>query len=251
MSRRLTLAALLLACWLPLAQAAPDAAALVGQMRAARLSTGFELRLQTLAATLDGTNNVSAPQIKIAVIGQFEPERSRLSIRGIAPEAIRGQPLTAEYRAGCLRAAGRDGAADPFALLFGTPLVVWDMLTPWWDWPEQTHIGNDQVAGRACTVIRSRSKTNAAPVREVQSCIDAEAGLSLRTRFFDAKGQLLRTAQVLTTFRAESGRLAAKKISITPAGQQATTLETYSGDEHYEVPADTFVPLERQQAICH
>jgi hypothetical protein len=228
------------------AAAAPTAAELAARMREVRLTPGFEARLQSVELAPDGRR--SEP-VKVAVIGQFDAARRRLLVRGIAPEAIRDESRSAEYGAGCTRAADRNGTADPYATMFGTGLVAWDMLTPWWEWPRQSLAGNDRVAGRDCTLVRSRGASQDAPIREVLSCIDAEAGLSLRTQLFDGHGALVRSITVVATLRKESGLLAAKKVTIA-AGDKLSEVETYSGDEHYEVPPEAFATLEGQPAAC-
>jgi negative regulator of sigma E activity len=236
----------LLATFAQHAAAAPTAAELAARMREVRLTPGFEARLQAVDVAPDGQR--SEP-VKLSIVGQVDATRRRLLVRGIAPESIRGDSRVAEYSAGCTRAVDRNGMADPYAPMFGTGLVAWDMLAPWWDWPNQILAGKDRVAGRGCVVVRSRNDARDAPIGEVQSCIDADAGLSLRTQFFDGQGALVRGITVVTAMRKESGLLAAKKVTIA-AGNKITEAEAYSGDEHYEVPADAFAKLEGA-AACH
>lgn len=232
LGRLTTLAAL--AIWLPAALAAADAAQVVGRLREARLSPGFELRLRVVDAAAGAT---AGNGLKLSLVGRFEPDRRSLAIRGIAPETVNGQIMVIDHAAGCTRAADRSGSVDPFAELHGSGLAAWDLVAPWLDWQQQSLGGGDRVAGRECTVLRSRNDDG--PIREVRSCVDTEAGLTLRTRLFDAQGRLLRSIQVLATTRKESGALAARRIAIT-RGDRHTELEAYSGDEHYEVPADAF-----------
>jgi len=242
---RLPLLALLAICATS-AVAAPTAAELVARMREARLSPGFEARVEVTGVGPDGLR--SAP-VKLSIVGQSDAARRRLLLRGIAPESIRGELRLAEYRGGCINAVDGKGTSDPFAPVFGTGLVAWDMLAPWWEWPSQSLAGSDRVAGRECTLVRSRNYDRDAPIHEVLSCIDANAGLSLRTQLLDGKGTLVRSVSVVTTMRKESGLLAAKKVSIAAAGR-ISEAETYSGDEHYDVPADAFAKLEGQPAAC-
>jgi negative regulator of sigma E activity len=239
------LLALLAAC-APAALAAPNATELAARMREVRLTPGFAVRVQAVTVAPDGQR---AEPVKLAIVGQADAARRRVLLRGIAPESIRGEIRLAEYRAGCVHAVDGKGSADPFAPLFGTGLVTWDMLAPWWEWPSQSLAGNDRVAGRTCTLVRSRNDDKDAPIREVLSCIDADAGLSLRTQLFDGKGTPVRSVSVATTMRKESGLLAAKKVSIA-AGGNISEVETYSGDEHYDVPADAFAKLAGQPAAC-
>jgi hypothetical protein len=243
--RRLAVLAVLATC-AQAALAAPTATELATRMREARLTPGAEARVQAVTVAPDGQR--SEP-VKLAIVGQSDAARRRLLLRSIAPESLRGEVRLAEYRAGCIHAVDGKGAVDPFAPLFGTGLVAWDMLTPWWDWTRQSLAGNDRVAGRACTLVRSRNDDRDAPIREVLSCVDADAGLSLRTQLYDGKGAAVRSIAVVTTLRKESGLLAAKKVSIA-AGGEITEVETYSGDEHYDVPADAFAKLEGQPAAC-
>jgi hypothetical protein len=228
------------------ATAAPTAAELAARMREVRLTPGFEARVQAVNVSSDGRR--SEP-VKLSIIGQFDATRRRLLIRGIAPEAIHNESHVAEHSAGCTRAVDGNGATDPLAPLFGTTLVAWDMLTPWWEWPHQSLAATDRVAGHACTPIRSRSADRDTPIREVLSCVDADAGLALRTQLFDDHGVLVRSIAVVSTLRKESGLLAAKKLTVT-AGDKTTEAETYSGDEHYEIPNNAFTPLDGQPTTC-
>jgi negative regulator of sigma E activity len=239
-------ALILLTMFAPAVLAAPNATELAARMREARLTPGFEARVQATNVSSDGQRSEA---VKLAVIGQFDSSRRRLLVRGIAPESIRNENRLAEYRTNCVRVLDRGGAIDPHAPLFGTTLVAWDMLTPWWEWPRQSLAGIDRVAGRACSLIRSRSADREAPIGEVLSCVDADAGLALRTQLFDGHGVLVRSIAVVSTLRKESGLLAAKKLTIT-AGNMTTEAETYSGDEHYEIPTDTFAPLDAQPTTC-
>lgn len=239
-------ALILLTMFAPAVLAAPNATELAARMREARLTPGFEARVQATNVSSDGQRSEA---VKLAVVGQFDAARRRLLIRGIAPESIRNESRLAEFRADCVRALDRGGAIDPHAPLFGTTLVAWDMLTPWWEWPRQSLAGTDLVAGRACTLIRSRSAERDAPIREALSCVDADAGLALRTQLFDGHGALVRSIVVDSTLRKESGLLAAKKFTVT-ARDKTTELETYSGDEHYDIQNDAFMPLDGQPTAC-
>ncbi|MBI4995436.1 MAG: hypothetical protein HZC22_00740 [Rhodocyclales bacterium] len=243
--RRLPLIAMLAVCATS-AVAAPTAAELAASMREARLSPGFEARIQVMKLAPDGQR---AEPVKLSIVGQSDATRRRLLLRGIAPESLRGEIRLAEYRAGCIHAVDGKGPIDPLAPLFGTGLVAWDMLAPWWEWPQQSLAGTDRVGGRACTLVRSRNDDKDAPIREVLSCVDADAGLALRTQLFDGKGTPVRSIAVVATMRKESGLLAAKKVTLA-AGEHRSEVETYSGDEHYEVPADAFAKLEGQPAAC-
>jgi hypothetical protein len=226
--------------------AAPGAAEIATRMLEAKLSPGFEARVQVVNLAPDGQR--SEP-IKLSIVGQGDAARRRLLLRGIAPESLHGEVRLAEYRAGCIHAVDGKGPVDPLAPLFGSGIAVWDMLAPWWQWPQQSLAGKDRIAGRACTLVRSRNDDKDAPIREVLSCIDADAGLALRTRLFNGRGALVRDITVVATMRKESGLLAAKKLVIA-TGDKVSEAETYSGDEHYEVPADAFAKLEGQPATC-
>lgn len=234
------LATILIAGFTP-AQAAPSAAELVQQMLAAQHSAGFSLRLQIT----DSGEGAAAAPVKLALIGQADSAGRRLLVRGIAPAAIHDQQRLAELSGpppGCMHTLAAHGSVDPQAPLFGTPLTLWDLLGAWWYWPRQTVIGHDRVAGQECTLIRSRPAQPTTPVREVVSCIDAEAGLSWRTQLFAADGSLLRSITVRTALRHDSGRLSPRRALLT-AGRRSVEIEAYSGDEHYTVAATTFTPL--------
>ncbi|HZW26420.1 MAG TPA: hypothetical protein VFF26_13155 [Gallionella sp.] len=228
---------------------AADAGALVETMRQARLSEGFEARMEVATVAANGHR---AMPFKLSVVGQVSKDRQRLRIRGISPDKVRGRYVTAERNAdGRIRAigygepvSGNIEKADPAARLFDSGLVLWDMFGAWWNWPQQSIEGTDEIDGRACTLVRSRTNDGASPVREVLSCVNGDAKLALRTQLYDRRHALLRSIAVKQTMRKKSGALAAKKLTVTEADRTVTEVEVYSGDEHYLVNADTFAPLD-------
>lgn len=226
---------------------AGDAGALVETMKQARLSEGFEARMEVATIAANGRR---ALPFKLSVVGQVGKDRQRLRIRGISPDKVRGRYVAAERNAdGRIRAiqyneAGNIEKTDPAAGLFDSGLVLRDMFGEWWNWPQQSIEGTDRIDDRACTLVRSRTDDGASPVREVLSCVNADAKLSLRTQLYDRRHALLRTIAVKQTMRKESGALAAKKLAITEADRTVTEVEVYSGDEHYLVDAGTFAPLD-------
>ncbi len=230
-----------------------SAGALAEAMRAARYSDGFEARMNVSVFRADGSRVTS---FKLAVIGQVGESGQRLLLRGITPEKVRNRFVVAERRAsGPIRAiaytdaAGGSEKADPAAKVFDSGMVLWDMFAPWWNWGKQNLVETDTVAGRSCTVVRSQTDESAAPIREVVSCVDPGAKLSLRTQLFDRQHALVRTITVEKLVRKESGAMAAKRMTITEADDTVTEVEVYSGDEHYQVTADTFAVLEPHRGI--
>jgi len=144
------------------------------------------------------------------------------------------------------RAAGESAEFNPYAKMFDSGLVVWDMFSPWWSWPKQTLEGTEQIEGHECQTLRSVTDDEKSAVREVESCVDQQAKLSLRTRLFDKRHVLLRTTLVKQVMRkGEGGTLAAKKLALTDAGKMLTHIEVYAGDEQYEISADTFAALDK------
>jgi hypothetical protein len=227
--------------------------AIADSMRQARHSDGFEARMNVSIIRPDGRR--SAP-FKLAVIGRFNAETKRLLIRGISPDRVRNRFVVAERSAdGRVRAISygehlADGTAkaDPFEKLFDSGLVIWDMFTPWWDWPKQSLGETDQVAGHDCRSVRSQTDSDNALVREVISCVDTDQRLSLRTQLFDDRHTLVRTIVVEQTLRKASAVMAAKKMSITGADNGVTEVEVYGGDEHYVLDSDTFAALDAHSA---
>lgn len=219
---------------------------LVNRMRLARHTDGFEARMNINRAKPDGSLNIP---VKVALIGQFAEHRQRLLIRGISPDSVHNRHIAAErqgdhriraieYHTGDTNRAETDIQAG----LFNTGLVIWDMFSPWWNWSKQEITGSDQIAGRPCSLIRSQTDTG--KIREVISCVDREAMLSLRTQLFDRSHTLLRTLTVQQLMHKESGAMAAKKLSITEADKTITKIEIYSGDEHYLITPETFARLD-------
>jgi len=228
---------------------APSAAALAKSVRQVRFSDGFEVRLSLTVIDADGHR---AAPIKLAVVGQFGVDKARLVVRGISPDAVRDRFVAAERDpSGRLRVLQyarplADGVAeaDPLARLFGSDLVVWDMLSPWWDWPQQSAAGTGAAAGRDCAVVRSQANLLAAQVREVVSCVDAALGLALKTELLDARRAPVRTMAVEQVLRNVSGVAFVKRMTITSADKSATEVEIYAGDENYAIAADTFAALD-------
>jgi hypothetical protein len=134
--------------------------------------------------------------------------------------------------------------ADPYARLFGSELVVWDMLSPWWDWPQQSAAGTGAGAGRDCSVVRSQASVPTAHVREVLSCVDTALGLALKTELLDARRAPVRATAVEQVLRNVSGVAFVKRMTITSADKSATEVEIYAGDENYAIAADTFAALD-------
>ncbi len=225
------------------------AASLVALMRQAQYSQGFEARMNVFVTKANGAH--PAP-LKIAVVGQFSAERQRLLVRAIAPEVLReasfaiAKPANGASKAVKYRSGSEVVAADPQARLFDTGLVAWDMLNPWWAWAGQSLEGKDRVGERECQKIRSRTDEQDSPVREVESCVDVQAGLALRTRLFDGGHNLLRTITVEKVLRkgVGSGSLA-KKLNITGPAKLRTDIEVYAGDEEYLISDETFAALDR------
>jgi hypothetical protein len=259
MMKRASLAVILLATLVRSGHSAEipataSSAALAESMRQARYSDGFEARMSLATVQPDGRR---FPLFKVAVIGQFSAERGRLLIRGISPDRVRNRFFAAERRAdGGIRPITygeqiSSGIAeiDPFTKLFDSELVMWDMFGPWWSWPKQSLGGTEQIAGHDCTIVRSQSDAAASPIREVISCVDKNARLSLRTQLFDGKHTLIRTISVEQTMRKEFGVMAAKKMLITGADHSVTEVEVYSGDEHYAITADTFSSLDFRPVV--
>ena len=239
---------LLLAC-IPAYAGEPSATSLAGLMREAQLSDGFSARMNVAVIKADGRR---MQPFKVAVIGQMTAARRRLLIRGIAPASVRNHYFAAETRAaGVIRAIAyteqptTEGAVMPaLTPLFDSGMVIWDMLSPWWDWPEQTLGEAEQVAGHECTVVTSLAPAGDLPVHEVVSCIDRDAKLSLRTQLFDKRHRLMRSITVEHMMRMGSGAMAAKRMTITDTDNVRTEIEVYSGDENYLIGSETFFRLD-------
>jgi hypothetical protein len=218
---------------------ATSASALVESMRAARESDGFEMRV---------TLQRSGDAVKIALIGQFRDGRERLLVRGIAPANIRGHSIVSERFGDRVESTSFEhdstpGAsqADPLAGIFGSALIVWDLMTPWWDWPVQIDEGPRTISGHACTQVRSRpDRREASAVAEAISCVDALNGLAWKTTLLDSHHHVLRSIEVTRVIRTQAGRSTARSGSITDADGAVTLVEVYGGDEHYEIRPDTF-----------
>jgi Outer membrane lipoprotein-sorting protein len=222
-----------------------SAAVLAEAVRQASYSDGFEERMNITTVNSEGHRSVP---VKLAVIGQFGTERQRLLIRGISPANVRDRFVFAERHAdGWIRAneygahiARGNAEVDMFSHLFDTELVIWDMFSPWWHWPKQSLGGTEKIDGRNCIIVRSQSDSKNYPIREVVSCVDKDAGLSLKTQLFDGRHKLIRTISVVKMVGKESGAMAAKEVTIKGPDNSVTEAELYSGDEHHSITPDTF-----------
>lgn len=228
---------------------AASANAVDDSMRKARLSEGFEARLNVFVTKANGAH--PAP-LKLAVIGQISADRQRLVIRGISPEAARNRSYAVErgsdgrIRGVESRAAGEQNEFDPYVRMFDSGLVAWDMLSPWWGWPKQFLKGMEQIDGRDCLKLRSMTDDEKSPIREVESCVDLQAKLSLKTLLFDSRHVLIRATTVGKVMRkGDAGAMAAKKLTIRDAAKMLTEIEVYAGDEQYEINAGTFAALDK------
>jgi hypothetical protein len=227
------------------AQEISSARDIATMMKASRLSEGFQVRMRVTAADSDAPH-----PLKLAVVGQFDGSRARLAMRVISPETMRNQFIVAQYRDGAQPSAmahGEHGVADdlaidPYMTLFGTQLVPADMFAIWWDWPQQTLGESMHIAGKDCTVVHSRSGTLPGPLREVDSCVDVNGKLSLRTQIFGAGHKILRTITVEKTMRKEDGALAARRLTVQAVDGTSSIVEVYDGDEHYRPTAENFPP---------
>ncbi len=211
-------------------------------------SDGFEARM-TISVTK--SSGAHAGPIKVAVIGQLGPWRQRLLVKGISPDSVRDHFVAAERKPdGSIHAIQYDGVServsdvDPFANLFETGVVVWDLLSPWWQWPLQRIVRTDHRGGRECTVVRSRRADAISPIAEVVSCVEPGTRLALRTQFFDARGALVRTKELGQIVHTASGSVA-KTLSIEEPNGSVTEIDVYGGDDQYSIRADTFSRLDR------
>jgi len=226
----------------PLTISAQDIAA---KMSSAKYSNGFEVRMNVFVTKANGAHPLP---MKLAVIGQMAADKQRLLIRGISPKAIRGHFVAAE-RIGDVRVikfqtTNNSSKLDPYSQLFNSGLVIWDMFSPWWGWSTQILQGRERINKHECERIHSRTNDLRSVVQEVESCVDIHDRISLRTRLYDSQHVLLRTASVQNFMRKSQGLLAAKKLTIVGADQSKTEIEIYSGDEEYQVTAETFAALE-------
>ncbi len=250
MTRMLVLAGLMLvACQV-------DAAGLNGaeaaeKMRQARLSDGFEARMDVLVTLPDGAH--PAP-LKLSVIGQMTRERQRVLVRGIAPASVKDRYIVAErVTGGSVRAWRYDAKLKPQAVspmegIFGSSLAVWDFFTPWWGWHKQEMLGAGKVRGHDCDKIRSQADQPADKVQYVESCIDSKTGVAFETRQYDARHVLQRESSVVALIRKESGGQAAKKSRVKDGSGKVSAIDVYAGDEEYQVTAETFAVLDRLSA---
>ncbi len=251
MRSRAYLFMLLLCGWEQAHAATPTAQELAAMMRVAQYSNGFAARMSVLVTHPNGAHE---PPFKVAVVGQASAQQQRLLLRGIEPAALRVQRYVAERKFAGKTLTIRARAAQPsgnFALdepLFNSGLVLGDMFSPWWDWSQQTLLGTDKVKGHACLKVRSVNDDVHAPIQTVESCVDTQAQLSLRTRWYDAQQVLQRSAVVGATLRkAEGSGQLAKQVSLRDATGQITDINIYAGDEQYQITPQTFELLEMSE----
>jgi len=224
------------------------AAELASQMKQAQRSNGFSARMNVAVIQANGRR---LQPFKVAVIGQLLDDRQRLLVRGISPESVRNHYYAAERAAdGNIRAIAysEQPATDSTEIssqtrLFDSGMVLWDMLSPWWDWPKQTLGTAGQFIGHGCTTVVSHAPADS-PIGKVSSCVERDEKLSLRTQLFDKQNKSSRTLNVERMMKMESGAMAAKKLSITETDNTRTEIEVYSGDENYFINTATFSRLD-------
>ncbi|MEI7841583.1 MAG: hypothetical protein WCI39_01005 [Gallionellaceae bacterium] len=228
-----------------------EAHSIAAMMQQAKYSNGFEARLNI---SVTKANGAQAFPLKLAVIGQVAADKQRVVIRGISPDWVREQYFAVEQlQDGRIKAVQYQTAKmaefSPFdvnAKLLESNLVAWDMLSPWWGWPTQIFAGRGYINGRDCINIRSINNNKNAAIREVESCVDQQAKVSLKTRLFGAQQQLLRMTTVVKLMaKGEEGAMIAKKLTIQEAGKMRTEIEVYAGDDQYQVSPETFAALDR------
>lgn len=208
-------------------------------MQATRLSNGFSARMNV--AVIEANGKRQEP-FKLSIIGQLNSEHRRLLLRGVSPAGIQHKRIVAEIKNGKIVAATYAEAPEtPIADfaedqdIFDSGLRLWDMFAPWWDWREQKVIGTADIRGVSCIRVRSAENAVAAHARSVVSCIDTSRKISLRTEIWGPDNKLMRTIEVLSTQRRNSGTIVAKKVQLKNYSGRITESEVYSGDENYEV----------------
>jgi len=217
------------------------------KMQAARLSDGFAVRMNV--AVIESNGRRQEP-FKLSLIGQLNSQHQRLLLRGISPARLQQQRIAAELRSGKIVAVSYQDAPGSLTttlnadeVIFDSGLRLWDMFAPWWNWPEQQHLGTAEVRGQSCELVRSSETRSAAFGHSVVSCVDTARNISLKTEIFGAGKRLLRTIEALSTIHRDSGSIAAKKLQLEDNKHRITELEIYSGDENYEVSDALFARL--------
>jgi negative regulator of sigma E activity len=214
-----------------------SAADIVQAMRQAMQSDGFEVRLSMVTTSPSGERS---PQLKLAIVGQFDDVNARVVVRVISPQLSGiGRAMAERSQDGEVRIVPVIAAADA-ERLFDSAIAIEDLLAPWWNWPRQELVGNSRVAGRDCVRVRSRGVDIGSDLREVVSCVDVAGGLALRTDLYGSNHRLLREITVTQLVRRQSGLDAAKMFSVAAANGLRTDVEVYAGDEHYWIRPDTF-----------
>lgn len=228
--------------------AAADGTSIARAMREARYSDGFEVRLAVSTIEADDRRGATS---RVAVVGRNLAEAGSVVVRSLVRSA--GQPASIVARLdadGTVRAVRVESSAggpavaiDPGADRPFAGLSIWDMLTPWWQWPRQTLNGQTNVGGHDCSLVTSSGPGDLA-VRSVVSCVDLDGRIALRTDLLDRNGERLRRIEVTQTLRNSKGTLSPKKIRITEPGRMPLEVEVYAGDEHYVVDPGVFLLLD-------
>jgi hypothetical protein len=217
------------------------------KMQASRLSDGFSARMNV--AVIESNGRRQEP-FKLSLIGQRNSQHQRLLLRGISPARLQQQRVAAELRSGKIVAVSYQNVPESLTTIFDADeaifdsgLRLWDMFAPWWNWPEQQRLGTVEIRGQSCELVHSTETGSAAFARSVVSCVDTARNISLRTEIFGPGKSRLRTIEVLSTMRRDSGAIAAKKLQLEDNKYRITESEIYSGDENYEVSDALFSRL--------
>ncbi len=213
---------------------------LVAGVEHAAFTHGFRLR-----ATVIREGAAPAQPLRILMAGEKDEQGHRLLIRALGPDQWRNQAVLVEstlkspLRAYRFTGEGAPAqAADVHASLFDSPLVAWNLMGEWWRWPRQARIRDDTMLGWNCVVVESRGGSG--PVARVRSWIAPELNLPLRVEFYAAGGAMIGSMRIDSIFKRTDGTSAARTMTLTGAGNDASRFEIYSGEEGVTLAPETF-----------
>jgi len=107
--------------------------------------------------------------------------------------------------------------------LFGTDLLVEDLLTDYLDWPEHKVIGTEKIKQTLCTIVESTPAAGSrAQVKKAKCWMDEARMCPRKVEFLNGAGKVLRTVETLDTVRSK-GHIIPVELSITTAATGSTT----------------------------
>jgi hypothetical protein len=229
--------------------ATPNANDIAKNLRENQYSEGFQARFNVLRRNQKGA--IAAP-MQLILIGQVNAQQRRFLLRSLSankplsPRIFIEQTQTNPPKVLRLNAAEETPSLiQPNEPLLELSLQASDLLSPWWSW--QHSLGSTlKINGKECQILHSVNPSTVQNLayHRAESCIDLQQNMALRIQIFNPENIEVRRIDVLQTLKKSNGRgYVAKKFTLTDQARKVTEFEIYSGDDEYQITAETFATL--------